>query len=320
MGVLTKWSTSFGSNDLWGSNKVYYFQDVNGDNLVDMVAFQKDGVFVAINQKSSFRSKSLWNTQLTNGQIFNNRFLVDLNVDGLVDLIGVSANKLVVAINNGTGFGKTQYYNGYTNGYTKVIDVNKDFLPDIVRVYSKKIFVSLNNGTGFNKETTYGILSTSNSPVYFLDINKDDYIDIAWIDIVTNKILVSFNNKTGFESTINEITKFTNLNKYSFDNFEFVDLFSNNTLSILALSSCGVLVSTDLKNNQALSLVKNSFDESNIINYNYLSNVSIYESTKLTSYSYMSKYFSKRVVSSIEVPSGIKNTQNITYFNNFRFI
>ena len=41
------------------------------------------------------------------------------------------------------------------------------------------------------KETTYGILSTGNSPVYFLDINKDDYIDIVWIDIVTKKILVS---------------------------------------------------------------------------------------------------------------------------------
>ncbi|CAF1073356.1 unnamed protein product [Brachionus calyciflorus] len=298
-------------------NSVYFFMDVNADYLADMVAFQSDGVFVGINTGSSFKQKVKWsNLYYDRPHTYLNRYLIDMNLDGLVDLVGTIGANVYISLNNGTSFNTQSSYGGYSYGDIRVIDINNDYLPDLVRVYSKTIYVRFNNGSGLENEILYGKVDyypvNSISNLYFLDVNRDDYIDSVWMNTNTNKILASINNKQAFESSINVIQSLPTDIKYDLKDFEYTDLYSNESLSFLSFSQCNAFVTTDTRKKLSFSSITNSFGDVTHITYERLSNSSIYKSTKLLSYPYTSKFFTKSVVASLEIPSGIK-TSNVTY-------
>ena len=92
----TRWSSEFTSTTGWtAARHLRQMADVNNDGLPDVVGFGDNGVFVALNQKNSFKSLEKWNDYFGYNDVagvwrveYNYRFLADMNNDGFLDIVG----------------------------------------------------------------------------------------------------------------------------------------------------------------------------------------------------------------------------------------
>lgn len=99
------------------SNKVQIPIDINGDGLVDLVAFDSMGVFVGLNDGSgTVLQPSLWTTNIKSPGTFDMRFLVDMNGDQLPDLLGFEASAL------GGNIAKIQLNQNHKTKLTGIVD------------------------------------------------------------------------------------------------------------------------------------------------------------------------------------------------------
>ena len=83
--------------------------DMNGDGKGDMVAIQKDGIYVALSSGTSFGAPTRWCDRMTvlgGGWITQDKFprlLGDFDGDGLADVIGFAGDGIYVSRNTGKG-------------------------------------------------------------------------------------------------------------------------------------------------------------------------------------------------------------------------
>lgn len=337
LGELKRWTSEFGSTDPWynPSSKVYFYVDVNGDKLVDVVAVFSDGIYVALNNKNEFAKKTRWtNYNFGLSPSYYNRLLVDMNKDGLIDLVGIDSSggySLSILYNNGSAFTNQAKTDFKSSVGLRIVDMNNDGLPDIVRASyassSLSAYVKFNLGNNiFDKEILYGSIPTGNVlldwySAYFIDINQDHYTDVVWLDPREKTIYASINNQSGIDPKRRIVATLpTSITINMQTILEQAYLFSNESIGFLVLTSCNVFVTYDIKNKLLISDIKTSFETEVNINYGDLTEKSVYESTYVSNYPYYSKMFGKRVVTSMQTPVGLSNVKNMTYYKYKNFI
>ncbi|MEC7183667.1 MAG: FG-GAP-like repeat-containing protein, partial [Bdellovibrionota bacterium] len=141
------WHSGFGSSDGWKLHRhKRIMSDVNGDGLMDIIAFGESKTMVYVSTGSSF--KWFWDSKDFAAKEWDEgnepRFAQDLNGDGMADLIGFSNDgHIVVRYATGTGFGPLHSVSssgtftgkkGWTgeNNPRMFADVNGDGLPDLI--------------------------------------------------------------------------------------------------------------------------------------------------------------------------------------------
>lgn len=199
---MSKWGNDFGAMTIAGyngSNPVYWgfnmdrtrtLADINGDGYTDIVGFGWDGVYVSLNDGSSFSARVKWSEDFGANDLAgtnlpytlywgkdseNFRTLADVNADALLDIVAVGINGIYVAINTGSGFqpmarwtddfGRTGYA-GYRSGNRKwqdyelyksitFADINSDGNVDVLGFGADRVLVALGTGTGFLPQETW---------------------------------------------------------------------------------------------------------------------------------------------------------------------
>ena len=79
-------------------NKIQRSSDINADGYLDLISFECNGVYVAINNGKTINDASLWVSDLKSCDT-DTRDVQDVNGDGLVDLIGFYGNTVKVFYN-----------------------------------------------------------------------------------------------------------------------------------------------------------------------------------------------------------------------------
>ncbi|MFW5876133.1 MAG: FG-GAP-like repeat-containing protein [Myxococcota bacterium] len=152
-------TSDFGTNDGWDASKhPRFLVDVNGDDLLDIVAF-KQRTFMALNDggdtfgatieiSDKFGSDGGWRVDR------HERLVADLNGDGVPDILGFGQGATLAAIGAENGeFGDAELaheFFSYDDGFSTqdnprmLGDVNGDGKPDIIGFGDDNIFVALN--------------------------------------------------------------------------------------------------------------------------------------------------------------------------------
>ena len=195
-------STAFTAEKGWNfSEHPRYMQDVNGDGIIDVVGFGRNGIEVSLGKGNFiFSETTLWTKEfgsqssLAFGMKNHKRMLVDMNADGLVDVVGMHEDGTWVALNTGTGFsqsdlwladlGVNQRWNELnTNRY--IFDVNGDGFADFIGVSASRFYVYLGKGAPFSgaDDSKKNLISLNvpemvtwnkaRQPITFGDINND---------------------------------------------------------------------------------------------------------------------------------------------------
>ena len=160
-----QWIAGYGKNDGYTNSDAYprVLVDVNGDGLLDIVAFADIGVYVSLNTGTSFAPGQPWvsyydqSAGWTSNSVYP-RMLADVNGDGLPDIVGFADSGAYVALNAGTSFGSPQLWiahygknDGYTNSdvYPRMLaDVTGAGYASILAFADTSVYVSLNTSSG----------------------------------------------------------------------------------------------------------------------------------------------------------------------------
>ncbi len=195
--------------------------DINGDELIDLVSRETDGLQV---YTSSYEEPSLLTFTNENTWISgaygdwhdkaNRIYSMDVNVDGLTDIVIGPDDKGEWFVLKNTGFGfidEGAWISGaYGNWHDKTnrirpMDVNADGLPDILIGPDNKgeWFVLKNTGSSFVDEGAwisgaYGYYHDKPRHIHPMDINADGLADIVIGPSETGKWFVLKNTGSGF--------------------------------------------------------------------------------------------------------------------------
>ncbi|EJL83301.1 Insecticide toxin TcdB like protein, partial [Polaromonas sp. CF318] len=189
-----------GSAALYGEANRFWFADVNGDGLVDLVVRDSAGVInVAVSTGASFVAAPGFNYQ-SGASVpayteANRIWFVDINGDGLADhVMRDSAGVINVALSMGTSFVAAPGFNFQSGAsvatYAEAnriwfVDVNGDGLPDhVIRDSAGTINVALSSGTSFVPTPSFSFGAGGTSSIYsepnrmwFADVNGDGLPD-----------------------------------------------------------------------------------------------------------------------------------------------
>jgi hypothetical protein len=182
--------------------------DVNSDNKPDIIVVNlgSNNVGVLFNTGSgTFLAQSTYSTGA--GSTSRSVAVADVNSDSHPDIVvaNIGLNNVGVFLNTGSGtfLAQTSYSTGAgSSAYAvAVVDVNSDGHPDITVANSAagNVGVLLNTGSGtFLAQTTYSTIAAS-SPrsVAVVDVNSDDYPDIAVANEGSGNVGVLLNAGTG---------------------------------------------------------------------------------------------------------------------------
>ena len=185
--------------------------DVNGDSKADVVAFNSDGVYVALSLGDRFNSFSRWATNFGSSASsgswtsFNTfpRTLGDVNGDFKADIIGFGGDGVYVSLSTGISFspisrwlsgafgslGTAGSWSSYNTYPRMVADVNGDGKADAVGFGVSGAYVSLSTGTKFSNHVIWtnqfgtaassgSWISQDNYPRVLSDIDNDGKADI----------------------------------------------------------------------------------------------------------------------------------------------
>jgi hypothetical protein len=173
--------------------------DMNGDGLLDVVAFGNDGVYVSLNNYSTFSPAKRWTVEYCKVRNWDTtkhlRFIKDLNKDGLPDIIGFFDDGIYVSLNENGFFKQIEKWSpdfSYNAGWRVTTnlrflsDINNDGYPDIVGIASDGIYGSIYMNNSYrspsllSRTSSYGANNGwgNRDPVFLADLNGDDVKEI----------------------------------------------------------------------------------------------------------------------------------------------
>jgi hypothetical protein len=339
------WINAYGpSSGGWSSNNVYprYLVDVNGDGLPDVVGFATNGVYVSLNNGTSFGSPQLWINDFGTAQRWTNntarpRFPVDINSDGLPDVVGFTTDGVYVSLNNGTSFSPRQrWINAYgsapaaggwsdNNVYPRhLVDVNGDEVPDIVGFGAAGVYVSLNTGTSFGSPqlwiNDFGTAQTwTDNNVYprsLVDVNGDGRPDV--VGFATDGVHVSLNTGTSFGPRQRWINDFGTANSWT-NNSAYprvlVDVNGDGLADVVGFAEAGVYVAQEAGGSipDLQVLITNGLGAQTAVTFKPLTVPSVYTKSTGTLHPQRDITGGLYVVSRIDVPNGIGGTYSTAY-------
>ena len=211
LGSSSLWEPSFSNLNDWNSGPQYYstiqYPDINGDGRSDVCGRGSAGVLCAPSSGSSFAPISLWQSNFSDANGWNNgpeyystiKF-ADVNGDGKADVCGRSSGGIYCALSTGTGFGPNSLWltdfsdaNGWNGGprYYSTIqfaDMNGDGKADVCGRGGGGIHCALSTGTSFGRSSLWqGDFSDANgwgdaqyySTIRLIDLNGDGKADLC---------------------------------------------------------------------------------------------------------------------------------------------
>ncbi len=191
---------TFSKPDKWteDSSETFYnilndrrtFADMNSDGLLDIVGMGGDGIFVRLNQGSSFGPDQLWLNDFGSSKGWSGqnaeRLIVDINADGMMDYIGIRRGLLRIVIGNG-GAVNPQKQNSSTIDVTSSeidqwrknfslfpIDVNFDNVLDLNFINPFRGIVSITSSTGHGKVSKISDGFQKSASIYY-DNSSETY-------------------------------------------------------------------------------------------------------------------------------------------------
>ncbi|MFS0866573.1 FG-GAP-like repeat-containing protein [Microbacterium sp. 179-B 1A2 NHS] len=112
-----RWAKSFGLNSSSRGWKVdrdpRTLGDVDGDGLLDIVGFRRDGTYVALNTGSTLGAAKRWTTDYGSREWtlgLMPRAVADVNGDGRADIVGFARHGVHVALSSGSRFGAAAHW------------------------------------------------------------------------------------------------------------------------------------------------------------------------------------------------------------------
>jgi hypothetical protein len=353
-GPPTLWSNHFGASSAaggWNTENAAprHLADVNGDGLPDIVGFSSVGVYVSLNNGTSFGPHTLWNSYFgasAAAGVWNNesiapRHLADVNGDGLPDILGFGGAGIEVSLNNGTSFGPPTLWNSYfgassaAGGWNDenaaprhLADVNGDGLPDIVGFGSTGVAVSLNSGTSFGPHTLWNSYFGASSaaggwndenaaPRHLADVNGDGLPDI--VGFGSTGVAVSLNSGTSFgphtlwNSYFGASSAAGVWNNESIAPRHLADVNGDGLPDVVGFGGTGVAVA--LNPYRFPDFIDDITTQSNTVSYSYLSitNPSIYMKDTGSQYPVQNIQRPQYIVSSTMVSDGIGGVVTTNY-------
>ncbi len=194
-----------------------FVEDVNGDGMADVVAFQHHGIAVSLSTGTDFEAPRLWQDSfgVDDGWRVDAhlRLVEDVNDDGRADVVGFGNRRTYVALSTGSAFGAVQsWHNGFDvdagwriGRHLRVLaDVNGDALPDIVGFSDGGAEVALNTGSSFvshprtldNLGYVNGGWRVDQHPRLLGDVDGDGRDDA--VGLGTRSVYVGLSHGTGF--------------------------------------------------------------------------------------------------------------------------
>lgn len=193
--VLNEYIFKCGQSNICESKQMV---DMNADGLADLIGFGEDGVYVALNQGSTFGKSTKWTNEFS--ELIDNwnskenlRYVADVNSDGLPDIVGFGSLAVYVGLNTGEEIQPTEIWsrefcsdeicNSWRNP-RYLIDLNNDGYLDIYANANNGTLVSYNNGSWFKQarrfSTNFGLEDkwVIDYPNFLTDINADGVMDI----------------------------------------------------------------------------------------------------------------------------------------------
>jgi len=176
--------------------------DVDGDGRKDIVAYGRDGVWIARSTGTGFRAPSFVLASFGTAQSFTParhvRTAADVNGDGRDDLVVFADDGVYTALSTGAGFltpTRAVAEMGYSQSWRVdkhprfLVDVNGDYKKDIIGFGDAGVYVARSTATGFGPATfevphfgtQQGFTSADANPRAVVDLNGDGYLDLVGV-------------------------------------------------------------------------------------------------------------------------------------------
>ena len=346
--AVNNYNETYNSFINYHKNINYYektLQDLNADGKMDVIWYSADGVKVSLATAGGFApwvltsdfQKTGINATLNWSGNNHPIMLGEVNGDGLPDLIGFHDQGVYVAKSKGDGtfypsklisseFRSNAGWNS-TGFPVTLADVNGDGLSDIVGYGNNGPWISLANGNGTYKQSTQPAnlqnqflaangWHTPETPVKLSDINNDgmqDMIAFAADGVytslalgngnfaITTSLTISYGINDGWNTTSTPI-HLSDINGDGVD--DFVAFGNTDTKSSITNTNKANIIS-----------IVDALSNTTSINYDYLTNSSLYTKTSGAVYPAIELQTATEVVSSYASSNGVggQNTVNQKY-------